>query len=114
MSSVRNITTDKMLATKVSVARKPWERMIGFIGRTSIEPDEGLWFDRCWAVHTVGVRTPLDILFLDRHGRVVDMAVGVPPSRWAVTCPHAYSVLELGCGAIASGDVLIGDQITLV
>lgn len=110
---VRNATTDAVLARSVVRARSPWERMVGFMGRETVDRDEGMWFDRCWAIHTLGVRVKLDVLFLDKGGRVLELAVGVPPSRWAVTCPRAHSVLELGHGAIAASDVLVGDQIVL-
>ena len=110
---VRNATTDAILARNVVRARGPLERVLGFMGRKRVAPDEGLWFDRCWAIHTIGVRVPLDVLFLDKSGRVLELAVGVPPARWAVACPRAYSVLELGHGAIEASDVLVGDQIVL-
>ena len=113
MACVRNLTTNAVIATNVARAKGPLERIIGFMGRGRIAPDDGLWFDRCWAIHTVGVRAPLDVLFLDRGGRVVEIAVGVRPARWAVTCPRAYSVVELGHGAIEAADILLGDQIIL-
>ncbi|GAC1389332.1 MAG: hypothetical protein NVSMB31_05170 [Vulcanimicrobiaceae bacterium] len=113
MPYVRNATTNAILASNVVRASGALARVIGFMGRKRIAPSEGLWFDRCWAIHTVGMRVMLDVLFLDRGGRVVEIAVGVPPSRWAVACPRAHSVLELGHGAIAASDVLLGDQIVL-
>lgn len=113
MSYVRNATTHSIIARNVRRVWGPWERVAGFIGRARVRPDEGLWFDRCWAVHTVGVRVPLDILFLDRDGRIVEIAAGVPPSRWAVTCAGAFSVVEFGAGAVAANRARVGDQIIL-
>ena len=87
-------------------------RAAGFIGRRHIAPWEGLWFDRCRAIHTLGVRAPLDVLFLDDRGRVLEIAV-VPPAKLAVINPHAATVVEFGHGAIVKGNVAVGDQIVL-
>ncbi len=111
MGCVRNFTTGNVIATRVRRATGWWERLAGLMGRRQVSPEEGLWFDRCWAIHTVGVRALLDVLFLDRAGRVVDICVGVTPMRLAVTCPRAYSVLELGHGAVGAHDVLVGDRV---
>lgn len=110
LSYVRNATTDAILARRVVRASSAWSRTVGFIGRKRITPDEGMWFDKCCAIHTVGLRVPIDVLFLDRAGRVLEIAVGVPPARLAIVCTRAYSVLELGHGAIAASDILLGDQ----
>jgi uncharacterized membrane protein (UPF0127 family) len=107
---VRNKTTGTVIARGIESARGRFTRLIGLMGRRTIRSDEGLWFDRCWAVHTMFVRVPLDIIWLDRDLRVVEMAINVPPWRMAVTCPKAYSVLELGSGA--TRDLLVGDQLT--
>ncbi len=80
------------------------------MGRSRVQPDEGLWFDRCWAVHTMFVRVPLDVIWLDKNLRVVEISINVRPWRMAVTCPKAYSVLELGSGA--TRDVLVGDRLS--
>jgi hypothetical protein len=99
-----------VIARGVNDARGPLTRILGLMGRAAVRPDEGLWFDRCWAVHTMFVRVPLDIVWLDKDLRVVELAINVRPWRMAVTCPRAYSVLELGSGA--TRDLLVGDKLS--
>ena len=110
---VVNKTTGYVLATNVRRAESAWMRAAGFIGRARVSPEEGLWFDRCRAIHTLGVREPLDVLFLDDRGRVLQIAV-VPPSKVAVINPHAACVVEFGYGTISENNVLLGDQIALI
>ncbi|HEY8313883.1 MAG TPA: DUF192 domain-containing protein [Candidatus Baltobacteraceae bacterium] len=107
---IRNKTTGTVIAGGVEIARGRLERLIGLIGRVSVASDAGLWFDRCRAIHTLFVRAPLDVIWLDRDLRVVEMAINVRPWTFAVTCSKAHSVLELGSGA--TRDVLVGDTLS--
>ncbi len=107
---IRNATTGTVIGAGIGSARGPLARMVGLMGRSSIRPDEGLWFDRCWAIHTMFVRVPLDVIWLDKDLRVLEMVINVQPWRMAVTCPKAYSVLELGSGK--ARDLLVGDKLT--
>ena len=78
---IRNKTTGTVIARGVETAGGRLARLIGLMGRKSIGPAEGLWFDRCRAIHTMFVRVPLDIIWLDRDLRVVEIAIGVRPWR---------------------------------
>jgi uncharacterized membrane protein (UPF0127 family) len=54
----------------------------------------GLLIPRCRSVHTFGMRFPIDVLFLDDEGRVIDLRRSAPPRR-VLSCPGAVAVLEL-------------------
>ena len=86
-------------------------RTIGLLGRRVLDYDDGLWFDRCGAVHTIGMRIPIDIVFLDEEGCVVRADENVPPWRPVVSARGARATLELAAGCcrrigIAPGQVL--------
>ncbi len=50
-------------------------------------------FPRCSSVHTCFMRSPIDVAFIDRDGRVLSVCQGVPP--WRIrSCRGAASVLE--------------------
>lgn len=57
-------------------------------------PRTGLWIAPCWAVHTVGMRYPIDLAFIGRDGRVRRLVRHVRPGR-IVFCLGAVSVIEL-------------------
>lgn len=113
MSKLRNMTTGQIIADSVELARGPLSRLVGLLNRAHIDRCEGLWFPRCSTIHTLGMREEIDVLFLDDRNRVVRTLCGVPPNRIAVSCSNASSTIELGCGALAAADVLIGDQFRL-
>ena len=72
--------------------------------------DSGLWIAPCEAVHTFGMKFPIDVVFLDRHNRVNGLRVSLRPRRIAV-CLSAHSVLELPEGAIGRTCIELGDHL---
>lgn len=110
---LRNETTGALLATHVRLARTSWSRIVGLLPRTDIDAEEGMLFERCSAIHTVGMRSPIDVIFLDRFDRVREIQANVTPGKGRVGCASACKVLEMGPGFIGSRDVLIGDLLKL-
>ena len=110
---VRNASTGRVLAWRVRRADSWFERTIGFLPRSSIAPEEGLWFERCSAVHTVGMRSALDVLFLDKELRVVKVESNVTPGKLHVGARNAHIVAEFGPGFAKANPITIGDQLTL-
>jgi len=85
-------------------------RLIGWIGRRQARSDEGLWLVPCRAVHTVGMRFPIDVVFMDRQGRAVRIETAVAPwrCRWH---RGAHSALELAAGGAAALGLAVGNVV---
>lgn len=113
MSILRNATTGQIIAENVRYADTWWNRLAGFIPKSVVAPDDGLWFRDCWAIHTMGMRARLDVVFLDAEGCVVATKRQVGRYRPFVSHFGAQSVVELGAGALEGRDVLVGDRLTL-
>jgi hypothetical protein len=78
----------------ILVARSPLRRLLGLALRRR-PPAHALLLPRCRSVHTFGMRFPLDLIWLDRDGRVLRVDEAVPP--WQVrSCRGAAAVLEAG------------------
>ncbi|MBV2180329.1 MAG: DUF192 domain-containing protein [Castellaniella sp.] len=54
----------------------------------------GLLFPGCRAIHTLGLRLPVDLVFLGAGGRILHGVRGLAPNRLA-GCGTARAVLEL-------------------
>lgn len=78
----------------VPVATSPRSRLLGLALLDPAEAGEGLLIPRCRAVHTLGMRFPLDLHFLDAQGLPVAIRRAVGPRRFAFE-PRARAVLEL-------------------
>jgi len=113
MPHLKNTTTGQIIAENVRYADTWWQRLAGFIPRNIVEPDEGLWFRDCWAIHTLGMRAQIDVIFLDRDGRVVRAQRSVPLQHPLISCIGARNVVELGAGALDGRDLLVGDRLIL-
>jgi uncharacterized protein len=113
MPTLWNVTTGSIVARNVSRADGFFHRMFGFIPRARVFPDDGLWFDRCAAVHTMGMRSRIDVIFLDKFRRVLRVERSVPQFRVALACRGAAAVVELGEAPVEGRDLLAGDELAL-
>lgn len=97
----------------VGKATSTWERMVGLLGSARVSRGEGLWIEPCSSVHTIGMRTAIDVVFLDREGRVLRTYERVAPNRLALVCPGAHVTVELGPGTVAHAPIEVGDRLRL-
>ena len=111
---LRNATTEAIIATRVDRLTGFLQRAIGLLARSSVQRDEGVWISSCRAIHTIGMRDSIDVLFVDGHGCVLRICRDVRPNRFALSCRAAKAVVELGGGALGQIDVTIGDRLELV
>ena len=110
---VYNKTRETFLAFRVKVADSMWGRLKGLLGKTSLEPDSGVWIVPSNAVHTVGMLFSFDLVLIDKNFKVVGVRELVRPFR--ITWPNtdAESVLELPAHSIFRSRTQIGDQLLI-
>jgi uncharacterized membrane protein (UPF0127 family) len=105
--------SQRVLIRNVVRAIGPVARTLGLLGRTSMSDDEGMWFDGCNSIHTLFMRVPIDVVFLDRNGVVVLVAAGVKPNRPLVADRGARTVVELASGSCAREGIVEGMRLTV-
>ena len=96
----------------VRVADGPITRAVGLLGRSGMEPGEGLWIVPCPMIHTWFMRFSIDVLFLDRGLKVLKVLEDFRPWRLSPLVPSGHSVLELPAGAL-KGSVREGDLLEI-
>ena len=101
-----------MLADRAARARNLVARTRGLIGAASLPPGEALLLEGDNAIHTCFMGFPIDVAFLDRHGRVVHLINQMPPWRVSRIVWKACSVLELPDGVLARTGTGVGDRLT--
>lgn len=106
-------TAVRPIVLRVRRARRWSERLTGLIGKPAPAAGTGLWLQPCAAVHTFGVRGALDLLFIDRRGRIVGICERVRSGRvrghW-----RAGAVLELRAGDVRRLDIRSGMRLQWV
>src|SRR4029078_12259549 len=110
---VYNKTKETFLAFRVKVADSILGRLVGWLGRRSLQPDSGVWIVPANAIHTIGMLFSFDLVLIDKDFKGVGLREFVRPFR--VTWPErrAESVLELPAHTIFRSRTQIGDQLLI-
>ena len=102
------LVCDERVLASMEVASTRAARRDGIAGRDEIEG--ALLLERTRWVHTIGVRFPIDVAFLDPEGVVLKTVtmrrrhIGMPMLR-------ARSVVEARAGAFARWGLRLGDRL---
>jgi uncharacterized protein len=98
-----------VVCPRCRVAKNPLRRLQGLLGRRNLGEDEGLLLRPASSVHTLFMRVPIDVVFLDQDLRVAD---SVPPWR-VVSRRRSRLVLELPAGAAARLGLRADEQLVI-
>lgn len=109
---VSNPATGALLADHASIADNSAARRTGLLKHRELVSGEGLWIVPTEGVHTIGMKFPIDIVFLSRNRTVLKTRSAVPAWRFAL-CLRAHSVLELPAGTVEKTGTAPGHQLLL-
>ena len=105
------ITADGVvLAQEVEKAFSFFKRLKGLMFREKMDPATAMLIDPCPQIHTCFMRFALDVLFLDKDGKVVYVMENMKPWRLSPIVRHATQTLEMPAGTL-QGRVKVGAQI---
>jgi uncharacterized membrane protein (UPF0127 family) len=110
---VTNTTRDTLLVAQCEQARSFFARGRGLMGRDHLDAGSGLLIDPCSSIHTFFMRFPIDVVFIDRAGRVVGLRAAMPPGRPYAGAWGARAVIELPAGVIAASRTEVGDTLVM-
>lgn len=110
MTSTTWLLRDGAVLANAEVAGSYAERMRGLLGRSGYEG--AFVLPRTRSVHSLGMRFPIDVAFLDRQLCVVDVISLAP---WRVCLPRwrARIILEAEAGAFERWGLRVGDNLEL-
>lgn len=100
---------DESLANFVEVANTFFTRLCGLQFRLPLRRGHGLLLYPAASIHSFWMRGAIDVLWLDKTGKVLRVCHAVQPWRMRTAPTGTFAVLELGVGTaihIADGDVL--------
>jgi uncharacterized membrane protein (UPF0127 family) len=104
-------STGRELLGRLRLAVNPWTRFRGLLGTPPLAADQGLWLEPCNSVHMLGMRYPIDVVYLDRTGTIVRILPHLRPWHLGPIVFGARSVVELPDGAIKRLDIRLGRQL---
>lgn len=90
-----------MLVPDLEIAGTSWSRFVGLMGRADLPAGTGLWIEPCNSIHMFFMRFAIDVLFLDRAGRVKRVILRLKPWRVSPIVFGARTTVELPAGTLA-------------
>jgi uncharacterized membrane protein (UPF0127 family) len=117
--TARNLTRDRLLATRVETAAGLWGKFMGLMGRPNLPDGAALWLPDSNGIHMMFMRFPIDAVFVgdvsaDGRRTVLSVHPNLPAWRGLVPLVRgAKGVIELPVGTIAATQTSVGDRIAL-
>ena len=108
-----NARTGQSIASGVEIATTRRARRRGLLGRDGLNAGCAFVLSPCWAVHTIGMRFAIDVVFVDAEGLVVKIVENMNGWQMAASMVAATTI-ELWSGAVQAMDVHVGDRLALV
>jgi len=115
--AVFNRTRGTVLCERLEIAATQTEQSRGLLGRDRLDPGRGMLFEGSWLplmwMHMFFMRFAIDIVFLDKAGRVLRINHDLKPWRVSSMVFGARRALELEAGAAARTGTKVGDQLEI-
>jgi uncharacterized membrane protein (UPF0127 family) len=103
----------RVVCDRCEIADGPVTRARGLLGRNGLDQGEGLLLKPTFSIHTFFMRFPIDVVFLDKTGSVVDVVGRLRPWR-AATRIRARAALELAAGEADRLGIQVGERLEAV
>jgi uncharacterized membrane protein (UPF0127 family) len=108
---VVNISRKVTLVEELEVAKTYLARLRGLLGREAFSQGSGLLIQPCNWVHTLGMKFPIDVIFLDQENKVV-ATESLKPNRFGKP-QRSCSALELPWGTIRESCTKVRDKLEI-
>jgi len=100
----------KVLFCESNIANNFWLRLKGLLGKSSLADNEALIITPCSQVHTIAMRFPIDVIFVDKQQCVTKTVEHLKPYRQAMN-RGAHGVIEVAAGMIQQHHIIVGTQL---
>jgi hypothetical protein len=108
---VTNVARGTVVGETIEVAASATQKVKGLLGRECLEDGQGLLFKGAGSLHTLFMRFPIDVIYTDKHGKVVKLARAVGPFKLVAAPLRCHYALELPAGAILASKTQVGDHL---
>lgn len=109
-----NQRNNQIIAKRVLYANTFLKRLLGLMGKKTMQEDCALVICPCQQVHTFFMRFSIDCVFIDNHFKVLTCYRAMKPWRICKRIKQAYAVIELPVGTINKTDIRVQDTLTVI
>lgn len=101
-----------LIGNNIQIADSFLSRLRGLLGRSGLDEGEGLLISPCRSIHCLGMKFPIDAIFLDKDYRVVAIHPDLQPG--AMACNRkARHVLEIKAGEAVRHNIQVGELLII-
>jgi uncharacterized membrane protein (UPF0127 family) len=111
---ITNTTRGTTIAERARVASSLTDRVVGLLATPEVVPGEGLLITGTQSIHMFFMRYPIDVVFVERSGRVKRTVSRLKPWRVIWWVFGARDCLELRAGALDGTGTERGDQLEII
>ncbi|MBN1221025.1 MAG: DUF192 domain-containing protein [Anaerolineae bacterium] len=108
---VFNQTRDLPLIMQGRLANTFWSRLRGLLRAAPLKKGEGLILVGEKSIHTLFMKFPIDVIYVDKNQKVLRVDGNMVPYRIGPFVAQAAYVLEMPVGTIAETATKTGDQL---
>ena len=103
----------RVVAENLEPAFDSASRTRGLLGRDGLPAGTALIIAPSNAIHTFGMRFPIDVIYAARDGRIVKLRRRIVP--WRVSAAlGAFAVIEMAEGAIDRAELEVGEMLIVM
>ncbi len=113
MGTLVTDTEGRVIARSVTRADSEVSKTIGLLTKSKLSDGDGMWFPRCKVIHTWGMRTSIDVVFLDARCEIVRIVEWAKTWRVYTGGANASAVVELAPGTVRRSELRVGDVLRL-
>ena len=104
---------DRVLIEEVECAFSILARMRGLLGRDGLARGRAMYIRPCTGIHTMGMKFPIDVIFLSRDLTVVKTKTDIHSGRLVTGGSGAVGVIEMESGWFPWSELSVGDKVCL-
>ncbi|MEH7094850.1 DUF192 domain-containing protein [Neobacillus vireti] len=108
-----NLGTGQVIAESIEPAETFFKRFKGLMFRKNLSPNSGLYLRPCNSIHTFFMKFPIDVLYINDHGKIVGIEEQLEPGKIGKRFPGAAAVIELPINSIKAFEITEGQLIKL-
>jgi len=107
----RVLKDEMILFNHIRIAESFYEKLVGLLKDKVLDSQQGLLLNGCKQVHTIGMKFPIDVIFLNKEGVILHFENNMLPRQMSKYIKRAFYCLELKSGAIQEHDLKLNDHI---
>lgn len=110
---VENTTKSLLITENAVLPVTQAGRAKGLLNHNQLDPGQGMVLYPCQGIHMVGMKFPIDVVFLDHGYQVVYIIESIQPGQVGPLVKGATMAIELPAGTIKRTGTELGDMFAL-